>query len=57
MWNVKANVIPVIIGVTGTVAKSLRQYLNNILGKHEIKDMQKETAIFGTAHKLWEVLK
>jgi len=23
MWNVKANVIPVIIGATGTISKSL----------------------------------
>jgi len=25
MWNVKAKVIPVIIGATGTISKSLRQ--------------------------------
>jgi hypothetical protein len=31
-------VIPVIIGVTGTISKSFRQYLNNISGKHEIKE-------------------
>ena len=30
MWNVKATVIPVIIGATGTVSNSLRQYLSNI---------------------------
>jgi len=36
MWNVKAKVIPVIIVVTGTISKSLRQYLTNIPGKHEI---------------------
>jgi hypothetical protein len=52
---VKTKVIPVIIGVTGTVAKSLRQYLDNTLGKHEIKEIQK-TAILFTAHKLLEVL-
>jgi len=28
MWNVKAKVISVIIGATGTVSKSPRQYLN-----------------------------
>jgi len=33
MWNIKANVIPVIIGATGTISKSLRQYLSNITGK------------------------
>jgi hypothetical protein len=36
MWNVKAKVIPLIIGVTGTISKSFRQYLNNIWRKHEI---------------------
>jgi len=41
MWNVKASVIPVITGATGTIAKSLRQYLSNIPGKHEIKELQK----------------
>jgi hypothetical protein len=55
MWNVKAKVIPVIKWANGTISKSLRQYLSNILGKHGIKELQK-TAIFGTAHKLREVL-
>jgi hypothetical protein len=55
MWNVKAKVISVIIGATGTISKSLRQYLSNITGKHEIKEFQK-TAILGTAHILRKVL-
>ena len=55
MWNVKTNVIPVIIGATGTISKSFRKYLSNILGNHEIKELQK-TAIFGTAHILRKVL-
>jgi hypothetical protein len=42
MWNVKAKVIPVIIGATGTISESLRRYLSNIPGKHEIKKMQKK---------------
>jgi len=46
---VKAKVIPVISGATGTISKSLGQYLGNIMGKHEIKEKQK-TAILGTAH-------
>jgi hypothetical protein len=37
MWNVKAKVIPAIIGATGTISESLRQCLSNRLGKHEIK--------------------
>ena len=44
MWNVKAKVIPVIIGATGTISKSLIQYLSNIPGKHEIKELQKRNS-------------
>ena len=55
MWNVKAKLIPVITGATGTISKSLRQYLSNIPGKHEIEELQK-TAILDTLHILWKVL-
>jgi hypothetical protein len=37
MWNVKTNVIPVIIWATGIISKSFRKYLGNIPGKHKIK--------------------
>jgi len=36
MWNVKAKVIPVIIGATGTISESFRQFVSNIPGRHEI---------------------
>ena len=49
MWTVNTEVIPVIIVATGTISKSVRQYLSNIPGKREIKELQK-TAILGTAH-------
>ena len=55
MWNVKAGVILVIIGATGTISKSLRQYLSNILGKQKIKELQKTTTL-GSARMLWKVL-
>jgi len=55
MWKVKAKVESVIIGATGTVLKSLRQYLSNIVAKHAIKELQK-AAILGTAHRLQKVL-
>jgi len=42
IWNVKVKVIPVIIGATGTISKSLRRYLSNIVGKYEIKGPQKK---------------
>ena len=38
----KAKVIPVIIGATGTISESLRQYLSNIPGQHEIKELRKK---------------
>jgi len=38
-------VIPVVIGATGTISKSLRRYLSNIAGKHEIKELQKNSHI------------
>jgi hypothetical protein len=53
---VKAKVISVIIGATGTISKTLRKYLRNISGKHEIKEMQK-AAILGTAHVLRKITK
>jgi putative methionine-R-sulfoxide reductase with GAF domain len=55
MWNVKTNVIPIIIRTTGTISESFRKYLSDIAGIYEIKELQK-TAILGTAHTLWKVL-
>jgi hypothetical protein len=54
MWNVKTRVIPVIIGATGTISKSLKKYVSTIPGNH-IRELQK-TAILGTAHILQKVL-
>jgi hypothetical protein len=51
-WNVLIKVIPV---ATKPISKSIRQYLSNIRGKLEMKELQK-TAIQGTAHTLREVL-
>jgi hypothetical protein len=42
MWNVQMKVISVKIGATGTISKSLRQYLSNIPGKNEIKELRKQ---------------
>ena len=55
MWNVKTKVIPVITGGTGTFLKSLRQYLSNIPGKHEIKELL-ITAILSIGHIQRKVL-
>ena len=49
MWNVKTKMLPVITGATGTISQSLRKYVSNIPGNHEVKELQK-TAILGTEH-------
>jgi hypothetical protein len=43
-------VIKVIIGVTGTISKLLRQYLSNIPGKHEVKELQKRKQPYWALH-------
>jgi hypothetical protein len=55
MWKVKQKVIPVIIGASGTISKSLKKYLSHMPGKHEIKELQK-SPLLGTAHIPREVL-
>jgi len=55
MWNVKTRVIPVIIGVTGTISKYFRKYVSDIPGNHDVKELQK-TPILDTAHILQKVL-
>jgi len=55
MWNVKAKVMPVTTGATGTISESFTQYLGNISGKPETKELQKR-AILDTAQILCKVL-
>jgi hypothetical protein len=55
MWAVKPKVILVITGATGTLSKSLTQYLSHRPGKHEMEELHKP-AILCTAHRLREVL-
>jgi len=49
MWNLKCTIVPVIIGATGIVTRSLKKNLVTIPGKHSIDSLQK-TAIFGISH-------
>jgi hypothetical protein len=46
MWNLKCRIIPVIIGATGVVTRSVRQHLEAVPGTHSIDSLQK-TAILG----------
>ena len=55
MWNLKCTILPVIIGATGIVMRSLRKNLEAVPGKHSINSLQK-TAILGTSHIIRKVL-
>ena len=55
MWNLKCTIVPVIIGATGIVTRSLKKNLVTIPGKHSIDSLQK-TAILGTSHIIRKVL-
>jgi hypothetical protein len=55
MWNLKYPIIPVIIGDTGIVTRSLRKNLEAVPGKHSIDSLQK-TAVLGTSHIIRKVL-
>jgi len=48
-------IIPVIIGATGIVTRSLRKNLEAVPGKCSIDSLQ-NTAILGTSHMIWKVL-
>jgi hypothetical protein len=43
-----SKMMPVIIGATGTISKSPREYLSNIRGKHEIKEVKKSHIVHCT---------
>ena len=47
--------MPIIIGATGIVTRSLKKNLEAVPGKHSIDSLQK-IAILGTSHIIWKVL-
>ena len=55
MWNLKCTIVPVIIGATGIVTRSLEKNLQAIPGTHSTDSLQK-TAILGTSHILRKAL-
>jgi len=55
MWNLKCKIVPVIIGATGIVTRSLKKNLETLPGKYSIYSLQK-TAILGTSHIIRKVL-
>ena len=55
MWNLKCTIVPVIIGATGIITRSLRKNLEAVPGKHSIDSLQR-AAILGTSHTIRKVL-
>ena len=55
MWNLKCTIVPVIIGATGIVTRSVKKNLETVPGKHSIDSLQK-TAVLGTSHIIRKVL-
>jgi hypothetical protein len=55
MWNLKCTIIPIVIGATGIVSRSLKKNLEAVTGKHSI-DSPQNTAILGESHIIWKVL-
>ena len=55
MWNLKCTIVPVIIGATGIVTRSLKKNMETVPGKHSIDSLQK-TAVLGTSHIIRKVL-
>ena len=55
MWNLKCTIVPVIIGATGIVTRSLRKNFETVSGNHSIDSLQK-TATLGTSHIIRKVL-
>ena len=49
------QIIPVIIGATGIVTRSVRKNLEAVTGKHSI-DSQQKTAMLETSHIIRKVL-
>ena len=50
MWNVKTKVIPVIIGATGTILKSFRKYVSNVLYQENMKSRNYRKQLYWLLH-------
>ena len=55
MWNLKCTIIPVIIGDTGIVTRSLKKNFETVPERHSIDSLQK-TAVLVTSHIIRKVL-
>jgi hypothetical protein len=50
MWNLKFTIIPVIIGATGIVTRSLRKNLEAVPGKHFNSFTTKDSCTWNITH-------
>jgi hypothetical protein len=60
IWNVKTKATPVIIDKNGTISLSFRQYLSNVPGYHNIKELHtclRMCSCNGTKRLTWETLR
>ena len=55
MWNIKARVVPVVVGVLGATSPGIEKHLDNIPGKQDVRPLLK-SALLGSAHILRKVL-
>lgn len=55
MWNLKAIVIPIIIGATGLISNATTRIMKEVPGKHNLLQMQK-AVVLSTAHIVRKVL-
>ena len=55
MWNMKTEVISIVIGALGTIKKGMENNIRNVSGAMNIKPFQK-TCLLGTAKILRKVL-
>ena len=54
LWNVKAKVVPVVLGIQGATSAQIDKHLKNTPGNHEVGPLLK-TALIGSAHILRKV--
>jgi len=55
MWHLKCTIVPVIIGDSGIVTRSLRKSLEAVPGRHSIDSLQ-NAAVRGTSHMIRKVM-
>lgn len=55
MWKMKTEILPIVIGATGTVTKNLKETLQKLGGNIQMQQLQ-TIAVFGTAHIIRKVL-